>query len=128
MPLSANARILAAQSYIRDVRAAGEFMHRQDEHRAEDRYERLLARLNEARELLSWNPEAGRPAKLLNAQAIQVQAIAQRVQERIRSHELPTLRELIVNPYILLYAHGNGRVLLMALKHERQQSFAALDR
>ena len=103
-------------------------MHRQDEHRAEERYERLLARLNEARELLSWNPEAGRPARLLDARAIRVQAIAQRVQERIRSHDLPMLRELVLKPYILLYAHGNGCVPLMALKHERRQGFSALDR
>ena len=41
---------------------------------------------------------------------------------------LPMLRELVLKPYILLYAHGNGCVPLMALKHERRQGFSALDR
>lgn len=39
------------------------------------------------------------------------------------AHGVPQLRELVVKPYVLLYAHGEDRVLLLALKHERQLVF-----
>lgn len=37
-------------------------------------------------------------------------------------HGVPELRELVVKPYVLLYAHGD-RVVLLALKHDRQLIF-----
>jgi hypothetical protein len=36
---------------------------------------------------------------------------------------VPGLRELVVKPYILLCAHSADRVVLLALKHERQLVF-----
>jgi hypothetical protein len=36
---------------------------------------------------------------------------------------VPELRELILRPYVLLYAHSASRVVLLALKHERQLEF-----
>ncbi|MBW8846962.1 MAG: hypothetical protein JF607_18510 [Burkholderiales bacterium] len=36
------------------------------------------------------------------------------------AHGVPKLRELVVKPYVLLYAYGNDRVVLLALKHDRQ--------
>lgn len=35
----------------------------------------------------------------------------------------PELRELVVKPYVLLYAHSKDRVVLLALKHQRQLEF-----
>jgi hypothetical protein len=124
MPLPAHARLQAAQSFIRDVRASGEFMQRQDSTTADARYEKLLAQLGEARELLRWNPEAGRPARFLQAQSFQGRALAERARSHAEAQGLPDLRELIVKPYVLLYAHGPDRVVLLALKHEHQLSFA----
>ena len=45
----------------------------------------------------------------------QLQLIAARLTARAESRSLPVIRELIVKPYILLYAHGEGQILLMAL-------------
>ncbi len=36
------------------------------------------------------------------------------------AHGVPELRELFVKPCVLLYACSADRVLLLALKHERQ--------
>ena len=48
MPLPANARVQAAQSFVRNVRSAQDFLQQQDSVRADARYAALLARLNEA--------------------------------------------------------------------------------
>lgn len=120
MSLPVNARIQAAHSFIRNVRAAHDFLHEQDSHGAEKRYAALLVHLNEAREHLRWNPEAGRPARFLDARSAQGQTMAARAVALAAAHGVPGLRELVVKPYILLYAHGKDRVVLLALKHERE--------
>ncbi|MFT7723544.1 MAG: hypothetical protein QM788_12075 [Roseateles sp.] len=112
MPLPANARLQAAQSFARDLRAS-----------AEARHARLLAQLREARELLRWNPAAGRPARFLQAQSAQGRALAERARAQAAALGLPELRELVLKPHVLLYAHDENRVFLLALKHERPLSF-----
>lgn len=124
MALPAQARLQAAQSFVRDVRACVDFMREQDARGAEDRYARLLAELGQARELLRWNPNAGRPARFLEARSFQGRALSERAQSHARSLGLPGLRELIVKPYVLLYAHSDDRVVLLAFKHQRQLSFS----
>lgn len=123
MPLPVNARIQAAQSFVRNVRSAHEFLHQQDSSSAEMRYGALLVRLKEAREHLRWNPAAGRPARFLDAHSAQGQTMAARAVALAAAHGVPQLRELVVKPYVLLYAHGNDRVVLLALKHEWQLVF-----
>jgi hypothetical protein len=123
MSLPVNARILAAQSFVRNVRSAQEFMHEQDSTSAEARYRALLVQLKETREHLRWNPAAGRPARFLQANSAQGQAMAARAMALAAKHGVPQLRELVVKPYVLLYAHGPDRVVLLALKHERQLVF-----
>jgi len=123
VPLPANFRLQAAQSFVRDVRASGDFMRQQDADSADSRHGQLLSQLAQARELLRWNPGAGRPARLLQSQSVQGLAIAERARTLAEAVGLPNLRELIVKPYVLLYAHGSDRVVLLALKHERQLAF-----
>ena len=123
MSLPVNARVQAAQSFVRNVRSAHEFLLQQDSASADARYGALLIRLKEAREHLRWNPAAGRPARFLNAHSAQGQVMAARAMALAASHGVPELRELVVKPYVLLYAHDNDRVVLLALKHERQLVF-----
>ncbi len=123
MPLPADARIQAAQSFVLTVRSARDFLQQQDRRSADDRYTALLARLTEARQLLRWNPAAGRPARFLGSQSTQGRALAERAQALATAHGLPQLRELIVRPHVLLYAHSSDRVLLLSLRHERQLEF-----
>lgn len=123
MPLPVNARVQAAQTFVRDVRAAQAFLVQQDSVNADARYRDLLALLSDARSHIRWNPAAGRPARFLQAQSTQVQMVAARAVAIAKSHGLPHLRELVVKPYVVLYAHGDDRVLLLALKHEREFGF-----
>lgn len=123
MPLPVNARIEAAQSFVQNVQSAREFLLQQDSAGAEARYQRLLAQLKEARALLHWNPAAGRPARFLDVHSAQGQAMAARAIALAKAHGVPRLRELITNPYVLLYAHSADRVVLLSLKHERQLMF-----
>jgi hypothetical protein len=123
MSLPVNATIQAAQSYVLNVRAAQEFLTQQDAATAEARHAALLAQLKEARDLLRWNPASGRPARFLSARSGQARSIAARAMALAAAHGVPELRELVVKPYVLLYAHSADRVVLLALKHERQLVF-----
>ena len=123
MGLPVNARIQAAQSFVRAVRSAHEFLHLQDRDTADDRYGALLQQLKEAREHLRWNPAAGRPARFLGSHSAQGGALAARALALAAAHGVPQMRELVVKPYVLLYAHSDERVVLLALKHERQLVF-----
>lgn len=123
MPLPVNATIQAAESFVRNVGSAREFLQQQDAASADVRYAALLGQLKEARALLRWNPACGRPARFLGAQSAQAQSMAFRAKALSAAHGVPDLRELLVRPYILLYAHCADRVVLPALKHERQLTF-----
>ena len=123
MPLPANARLQAAQSYVRNVRSVLTFMQEQDRESADGRYNALLARLAETREYLRWNPAAGRPARFLDTASAQGRALAARANALAAAHGVPLLRELVVRPYVLLYARSDDRVVLLALKHERELVF-----
>ncbi len=123
MSLPANASIQAAHSFLRNVRSAYAFMHDQDSTYADERYVELLSRLSEARRLLRWNPQAGRPARFLNARSARGKVQASRALALAGAYGLSELRELVVKPYVLLYAHASDRIVLLALKHERELLF-----
>jgi len=38
---------------------------------------------------------------------------------------LPELREIVVDRYVVLYAHSATNVVLLALKHQRQLTYSA---
>jgi len=80
----------------------------------------LTANLKEARGLLRLNPASGRPARFLSVQSGQGRAMVSRPKSLAAAHGMPALRELVVKPYVLLYPHSADRVVLLALKHERQ--------
>lgn len=66
---------------------------------------------------------AGRPARFLDARSAQGHSLAARAVALAAEHGVPALRELVPKPYVVLYAHGNDRVVLLGLKHERQLLF-----
>ena len=123
MSLPVNATIQATPSYVLNVRAAQEFLAQQDATTTDARYAALLAHLKEAHDLLRWNPASGRPAQFLSAKSGQARAMASRAMALATAHGVPELRQLVVKPYVLLYAHSADRVVLLALKHERQLVF-----
>lgn len=57
---------------------------------------------------------------------MQAQSMARHATALATQHGVPELRELVVTPYVLLYAHSTDRVVLLGLKHERQLAFQFL--
>lgn len=123
MSLPANVKVEAAESFMRTVNEEHDFLQVQDRTSAQRRYENLLEQIREAREHLRFNPEGGRPARFLEAATIQGRAVAARALALAAPQGVPSLREHIFKPYVLLYAHGPKRVVLLALKHDRQLQF-----
>jgi hypothetical protein len=66
---------------------------------------------------------ARRPARFLHARSAQGRSMADRAASLAGVHGVPQLRELVVKPHVLLYAHGEDRVVLLALRHERELLF-----
>lgn len=124
MPLPVNARVLATPSFARCLDEALDFLQGQDADAAARRQAALRAQLRQAREHLTWNPAAGRPARFLALRSWQGRSQAARAQALAAELGLPHLREWVLKPWVLLYAHDAQRVLLLALKHERQLGFS----
>jgi hypothetical protein len=121
--LPVNAQVQAAQSFVSSVRSTQDFLHRQDGASAAARYGALLARLKDVREHLRWNPAAGRPARFLQSHSFEGRTLASRAKTLAAANGVSELRELVLKPYVLLYAHNANRVVLLLLKHERQLTF-----
>lgn len=77
--------------------------------------------------MLAWNPECGRPARFLTGLSAQQLVRAQRVSKLAQEAGLPHLRELILGRHVLLYAHSDSEVRLLALRHERQLTYGLND-
>jgi hypothetical protein len=75
--------------------------------------------------VLSWSPASGHPARFFTARSAQAQLRTQTVQQLAAQAGLPNLREYIVNRHIVLYAHSEVEVVLLALKHQRQLTYLA---
>jgi hypothetical protein len=75
--------------------------------------------------VLSWSPASGHPARFLTGRSAQARLRSQAVQQLATQAGLPNLREYIVNRHIVLYAHSEVEVVLLALKHQRQLTYLA---
>jgi hypothetical protein len=122
--LPAGARIRATRSFAASQRAVLAFMQAQDPDTAVARYTDLLAELQPVLQRLAWAPASGRPARFLDAASLQGRALAQRAQQLATALGAPHLREAVLKRHLLLYAHGDSEVFLLALKHERQLAYA----
>jgi hypothetical protein len=61
--------------------------------------------------------------RFLAANSAQGRGLASRAKGLAAAHGVPELRELVLRPYRLLYAHNADRIVPLALKHERQLVF-----
>ncbi|HSI60467.1 MAG TPA: type II toxin-antitoxin system RelE/ParE family toxin [Ideonella sp.] len=124
MSLPANARVRAAPDLGRNLVEIYRFLTEQDSATAPARYMKLQAELKEARSLLSGNPASGRPARFLASLSAQGRLRAQHALRLASAAGLPELRELVVGRHVLLYAHSETEVMLLALKHQRQMTYS----
>jgi len=125
MTLPIRARVEAAPNFISNLKIAHQFFLEQDADSAPERYRKLKAELREMVTVLSWSPASGHPARFFSARSAQARLRTQTVQQLAAQADLPNLREYIVNHHIVLYAHSEVEVVLLALKHQRQLTYLA---
>ena len=125
MGLPENASVEATPNFLENLVAAHQFFVRQDADSAASRLKKLKSELRDMVSILSWSPASGRPARFLAAKSAQVQLKADAVQQLAEQAGLPHLREFIVGQHVVLYAHSETEVVLLAIKHQRQLAYSA---
>lgn len=123
MSIPVNARVRAVPNFLACLRAVQSAMVTQDAALAPARFQRLQAELVKARGLLRFAPTSGRPARFLDAQTDWGRFQAQQAQQLAHALGLPSLRELVLDRHVLLYAHAEKDVVLLSLRHERQLGY-----
>jgi len=126
MALPLNAKVEAAPNFLTNLDSAHQFFQIQDADSADGRLSKLKADLREMIDILAWSPASGRPARFLSAKSAQATLKANAVQQLAEQAGLPSLREYVVGQqFIVLYAHSDTEVVLLALKHQRQLMYSA---
>ena len=126
MALPLNAKVGAAPNFLANLDAAHQFFQIQDADSADARLAKLKADIREMVAILAWSPASGRPARFLSAKSAQATLKANAVQQLAEQAGLPSLREYVVGQqFIVLYAHSDADVVLLALKHQRQLMYSA---
>ena len=125
MALAINAKVEAAPNFLANLDAAHQFFQIQDAGSADARLAKLKEDLREMIAVLAWSPASGRPARFISAKSAQATLKANSVQQLAEQAGLPSLREYIVGQFIVLYAHSDTDVVLLALKHQRQLMYSA---
>lgn len=124
MALPLNAKVEAVPNFLANLDAAHQFFQIQDAGSADSRLTKLKQDLREMITILAWSPASGRPARFLSAKSAQATLKANTVQQLAEQAGLPGLREYVVGQHIILYAHSETEVVLLALKHQRQLTYS----
>lgn len=119
MALPTNVKVEAAPNFLANLDAAHQFFQLQDADSAESRLTRLKADLREMIAILAWSPAGGRPARFLSAKSAQATLKTNAVQQLAEQAGLLHLRGYVVGQHIVLYAHSDTDVVLLAIKHQR---------
>jgi hypothetical protein len=126
MALPLNAKVEAAPNFLVNLDAAHQFFLAQDADTADSRLTKLKADLRDMIAILTWSPASSRPALFLSAKSAQAMLKTNAVQQLAEQAGLPSLREYVVSQqFIVLYAHSDTDVLLLALKHQRQLMYSS---
>lgn len=125
MTLPVSAKVEAAQNFLSNLEAAYLFFKMQDEYSAADRLRKLKAQLREMIAVLSWSPGSGRSARFLSSRSAQARLRLEAIRQLAALAGLSHLREYVVDHHVVLYAHSETEVLLLALKHQRQLTYIA---
>jgi hypothetical protein len=125
MALPLNARVEAAPNFLANLNAAHQFFLAQDAESADARLAKLKEDLREMVAMLAWSPASGRPARFLSARSAQAALKANALQRLAEQAGVPHLREYVIGQQIVLYAHSETDVVLLALKHQRQLIYSA---
>lgn len=125
MVLPAKATVEAAPNFLTNLEAAHQFFIIQDEVSATSRLGKLKAELREMVQILAWSPGGGRPARFFAAKSAQTRIKTEKVKQLAEQAGLPDLREYVIGQHSVLYAHSATKIVLLALKHQRQLTYSA---
>jgi len=114
------ARVEASPQFLEHLGAAHRFFALQDPETADARLQRLKSHLRQMVQVLQWSPGIARPARLLNMQTVQGRLQLATVRRLAAEAGMAHLREYVVEQHIVLYAHSDTDVALLALKHQKQ--------
>ncbi len=123
MSLADKVRTDATPNFLANLEAAHLFFVAQDAESAAQGFRTLKAELRDMVSLLSWSPASGRPARFFAGRSAQARLKADAVKQLAEKAGLPNLREYVLGQHIVLYAHSETEVVLLALKHQRQLSY-----
>ncbi|MCK0506885.1 type II toxin-antitoxin system RelE/ParE family toxin [Aromatoleum anaerobium] len=117
------ASVAATPHFAACLEEAKAFFVEQDETTADERFRVLRAELREMTETLGWAPAGGRPARFFAGRSVQARIRARKVQALADEAGLPHLREYVLKNHVVLYANSSDRVVLLAIRHQRQLSY-----
>lgn len=123
MVLPVTAKVEATPNFLTNLDEAYAFFTLQDCDSADSRLKKLKAELREMISVISWSPGSGRHARFLTGRSAQARIRTDSILRLADSVGLPFLRECIVGQHIVLYAHSETEVVLLALKHQRQLTY-----
>ncbi len=123
MTLPATARVEAAPNFLANLEEAHIFFTVQHAEVADTRLRKLKRDLREMVSILIWSPGSGRAARFLGSKSAQARMRVDAVLNLAEQAGLPFLREYVVAQHVILYAHSNTEVVLLALKHQRQLTY-----
>lgn len=124
MSLADKVRIDATPNFLANLEAAHLFFIAQDAESAAQGFRMLKAELRNTISVVSWSPAGGRRARFLTGRSAQARLKADAVKQLAEKAGLPNLREYVLGQHIVLYAHSETEVVLLALKHQRQLSYS----
>lgn len=78
-------------------------------------------------DVLAWAPASGRPARFYASTSAQARLRLSPVLDLAKQTGMPEIREYAVDQHIVLYAHSDDRVLLLAIRHQRQLTYQLID-
>ncbi|MDP2793120.1 MAG: hypothetical protein Q8O25_03400 [Sulfurisoma sp.] len=123
MTLPVSATVEAAPNFLANLETAQEFFVVQGADSAAARSRKLRAELREMVSILGWSPGSGRPARFLSSKSAQARLRVDVILKLAEEAKLPFLREHILGQHVVLYAHSDTEVVLLALKHQRELSY-----
>ena len=118
-----SAQVGAVPHFADCLLAVRAFMLEQDAASAPARLSQLKRELRDMKTMLAWSPAGGRPARFVKPRSAQASLRLAAVQQLARSANLPHLREFVIGPYLVLYAHSDTEVVLLSIKHHRQLTY-----
>ena len=73
--------------------------------------------------VLAWSPSRGKAARFLTGRSVQARLRVEAVQQLATQVGLPHLREYVTDRHVVLHAHSESEVVLLAVKDQRQLTY-----